>query len=458
MAFFIKICYTVNDYIQRGEHMKKMVFMAVLFAGCIFSTVFANAQTVKVGLEKYFKNSQSVSINDNLIKISVGNGEKNAIGLGKSYVIKPISKNYYSIGKYYKTYNLAEKQLTQYIGNSCIPVLTDKGWTIYITTDSKISKNGMTKIATGSNAVVLSVNGYNKFIVDGSASARVSTDNGIVDLTKSKYRGEIAMYVNNSTITPIDFLDIDQYLYGVVPSEMPSGWSIEALKAQAVAARTYVVSAVNKNGEGKHGVYDICDTVHCQAYNGINSESQSAITAVQATAGKCIYNNGSLIEALYFSSDGGATLSSEDVWSTPLSYLVGKKDIYETDCKKWERVFTYTDLTNIAYKKGYGVGNVTDLVAGYNDNGIVNSLTFKGSSGSKTVTKEEIRTAFNASADGSLSSRNFTITVGSDGVTITGKGYGHSCGMSQYGAKAMAEAGKNYIDILKFYYTGVEIK
>lgn len=433
--------------------MKKMLFVATLFAGCIFSTVFANAQTVKVGLERYFKNSPSISIGDSLIKISVGNGTKNAIGLGKSYVIKPISKNYYSIGKYYKTYNLAEKQLTQYIGNSCIPVLTDKGWTIYITTDSKISKNGMTKIATGANAVVLSVNGYNKFIVDGSASARVTTDNGIVDLKKTKYRGEIAMYVNNSTITPIDFIDSEQYLYGVVPSEMPASWPVEALKAQSVAARTYIISSI-----GKHGVYDICDSVHCQTYNGINSEYQNSTEAVQATAGKCIYSNGSLIEAFYFSSDGGATLSSEDVWGTPLSYLVGKKDIYEKDCKKWERVFTYTDLTNIAYKKGYGVGNVTALVAGYDDNGIVTSLTFKGSSGSKTVIKEEVRTAFNVSADGSLSSRNFTVTNGSNGVTVTGKGYGHNCGMSQYGAKAMAEAGKNYIDILKFYYTGVEIK
>ena len=77
--------------------MKKLVFTAVLFAGCIFSTVFANAQTVKVGLERYFKNSPSISISDSLIKVSIGNGAKNAIGLGKSYVMKPISKSYYSI-------------------------------------------------------------------------------------------------------------------------------------------------------------------------------------------------------------------------------------------------------------------------------------------------------------------------------------------------------------------------
>lgn len=433
--------------------MKKLVFTAVLFAGCIFSTVFANAQTVKVGLERYFKNSPSISISDSLIKVSIGNGAKNAIGLGKSYVMKPISKSYYSIGKYYKTYNLAEKQLVHYIGNSCIPVFTDNGWTIYITTDSKISKNGMTKVATGANAVVLSVNGYNKFIVDGSASARVSTNNDVVNLTKSKYRGEIAMYVNNSTITPINFVDMEQYLYSVVPSEMPGSWSVEALKAQSVAARTYTTNSL-----GKHGVYDLCDTVHCQSYNGINNEYPNSTTAVQGTAGKRLYSNNKLIDAVYFSSDGGATLSSEDVWNNALPYLVGKKDNYEKDCKKWERIFTYTDLTNIASKKGYGVGTVSDLVAGYNENGVVTSLTFKGNAGSKTVTKEEIRSAFNVSADGSLSSRNFTVTKVANGVTLTGKGYGHSCGMSQYGAKAMAEAGKNYIDILKFYYTGVEVK
>lgn len=85
------------------------------------------------------------------------------LDLAKAMVMKPISKSYYSMAKYYKTYNLCRKAVGHYIGNSCIPVLTDNGWTIYITTDSKISKNGMTKVTTGANAVVLSVNGYNKF-------------------------------------------------------------------------------------------------------------------------------------------------------------------------------------------------------------------------------------------------------------------------------------------------------
>lgn len=433
--------------------MKKLIFTALVFTGCLFSTVFAQGQTVKIGLERYFKNSPSITISDSLIKVSVGNGTKNAIGLGKSYVVKPIAKSYYGISKTFKTYNQAEKYMTKYTGSSCIPVLNDEGWTIYITTDSKIDFSDMKKISTGGNAVVFSVNGRNKFIVDADASARVSTANDTVNLAKAKYRGEIAMYRNGSAITPIDMVDMDQYLYGVVTSEMPSSWHLEALKAQTVAARTYTKSAL-----GKHGAYDLCDTVHCQAYNGLNNETQSGISAVKATAGKCIYSGGKLIDAVYFSSSGGYTLNSEDVWSNALPYLKAVKDVYEKDCKKWARTFTYTDLTNIAAKKSYGVGTVTDLTVGYNNNGIAESLTFTGTSGSKTVTKEEIRTAFNASDDGSLSSRNFTLEKTSTGVTLTGKGYGHSCGMSQYGAKGMAEAGKNYIEILKFYYKGVEIK
>ena len=136
--------------------MKKLVFTAVLFAGCIFSTVFANAQTVKVGLEKYFKNSPSISISDSLIKVSIGNGEKNAIGLGKSYVMKPISKSYYSIGKYYKTYNLAEKQLVHYIGNSRIPVLTDNGWTIYTDDDEPSAQWEIMVLVTDTGYEVMS--------------------------------------------------------------------------------------------------------------------------------------------------------------------------------------------------------------------------------------------------------------------------------------------------------------
>ena len=184
------------------------------------------------------KNSPSISISDSLIKFLLEMEQKMLLDLVKVMLWNQYPKVTILLANTIKLNNLAEKQLVHYIGNSCIPVLTDNGWTIYITTDSKISKNGMTKVATGANAVVLSVNGYNKFIVDGSASARVSTNNDVVNLTKSKYRGEIAMYVNNSTITPINFVDMEQYLYSVVPSEMPGSWSVEALKAQSVAART----------------------------------------------------------------------------------------------------------------------------------------------------------------------------------------------------------------------------
>lgn len=186
----------------------------------------------------------------------------------------------------------------------------------------------MTKVTTGANAVVLSVNGYNKFIVDGSASARVSTNNDVVNLTKSKYRGEIAMYVNNSTITPINFVDMEQYLYSVVPSEMPGSWSVEALKAQSVAARTYTTSSL-----GKHGVYDLCDTVHCQSYNGINNEYPNSTTAVQGTAGKRLYSNNKLIDAVYFLLTVVQRFLLKMYGITPLPYLVGKKDNYEKDCK-----------------------------------------------------------------------------------------------------------------------------
>ena len=124
------------------------------------------------------------------------------------------------------------------------------------------------------------------------------------------------------------------------------------------------------------------------------------------------------------------------------------------------------------------IGNVIKVEAEYNKNGIVTGLTFRGSKGQKMLTKDEIRTAFSATSGGSLFSRNFTVasgaettaaansenasaetTTGTAGVvTFTGKGNGHSVGMSQYGAKGMAEAGYTFEDILKFYYTGVEIK
>lgn len=493
--------------------MKKgLLFIFVLFI-CSAFPYMANADdnTVRIGLEKYFKGAASITVNNNDINI-IADGKSYDADSNDPYTIKIISKDYYCVKDYFDTYNDAFNKSSEFVGYNCIPALTDKGWSIYIAADKKPALQ-VDPVKTGSSAVVFSAGGVNKFIADCSEPVQISSDSGIVDLVQCKYRDNIELNINNGAITAVNVIDKEHYLYGVINSEMPSSWHLEAQKAQAVAARTYIAATGNK-----HGIYDLCDNTNCQDYNGIEKESDIGRHAVDETAGVEIYYNDEPISALYFSSDGGATQNSEDVWLSEVPYLRGITDEYEKECREWTRTFTYSELTNICSAKGFNIGAVSRVTAEYNDKGICLSLTFYGSKGSKTVSKEDVKTVFALSTEGSLISRNFKIE-GSDGlkaptvyiigkndntsaslndtvaensvgetkkiqssavvsssggnttnlsaqaqsgsknsITINGRGFGHGVGMSQYGAKGMAEAGYKYDEILKYYYKDVEIK
>lgn len=465
------------------KKLKCLIITTFVAVGCYFATVNAYADTIRIGLENNFKNVSSITVNDSVMGVGIGDGEKYSIA--GTYTIKPVTGNYYIIGEYFDTYAEANAKLPAYTGYNCVVALTDKGWTIYVRTDGK--KLNKTTVNTGDYCVGFAYEGKYKFIVDGSSPARVNAYDGIIGVGDNYYRDDIEIYREGSTLTAINVVDEEKYLYGVINSEMPSSWSIEAQKAQAVAARTYM-----ERCKGKHDTYDLCDGVHCQAYNGTQYETEAGITAVNETKGLCIYYDGSLIEAVYFASDGGATIDGAEAWGYETPYLKGKSDIYEKEYKEWTREFTYSELTDMCNTKGYNIGNVIKVEAEYNDNGIVSGLTFRGSKGMITLEKDEIRTVFSATSGGSLYSRNFTVTSGADKntaeysiynedsgentevssdeaqivttggtagvVTLTGKGNGHGVGMSQYGAKGMAEEGYTFEDILKFYYTDVEIK
>lgn len=491
------------------KKIKCLIITAFAAAACWLTAVNAYAGTIRVGLEKNFKNVESVTINDSVMGVGIGSGKK--YNISGTYTVKPVGGQYYNIGEYFDTYEEVYAKLPAYTGYNCVAALTDKGWTIYVRTDGK--KLNKTIISTGSYCVGFAYEGKYKFIVDGSSPARVNASDGIIGVGENFYRDDIEIYRQGSTLTAVNVIDEEKYLYGVINSEMPSSWSSEAQKAQAVAARTYM-----ERSKGKHDIYDLCDGVHCQDYNGTKNETEAGIQAVNETEGLCIYYNDALIEAVYFASDGGATIDGAEAWGTETPYLKGKVDTYEKEYKEWTREFTYSELTDIFAAKGYDVGNVVKLEVKYNANGIATELTIRGSKGQKVLTKEEIRTAFSTSSGGSLNSRNFVLlngeeasgssvyalgsngntnTVGSNAavqssgktglvagsiiaesskgtstittastavtgkagvVTIAGKGNGHSVGMSQYGAKGMAEDGYKFDDILKFYYTDVEIK
>lgn len=340
-----------------------------------------------------------------------------------------------------------------------------------------------------------------------------------------KYNGGFE-YVrpDGGNLRVINVVDLEDYVKGVVPYEMNGDWPLAALEAQAVCARTFACRNT------KHASYDfdVCGAICCQVYNGVNTATDRSNEAVDNTEGVCIWYDGELIEAVYHSSDGGATEDAKNVWGGDVPYLQGKKDPYESliSIPNYSYTVTYTpaELTWVLQNSGYTIGTVADVyVAERTALGNVSKVVFTDTSGKTlTVTGQACSNAFYSTTYGkNVRSLNFTIGGGSgetsdsgfcvnsasnwidslsgaavitaggqqtklpgsgwcavtdsgtvaleaasggissgsgDLFVITGTGNGHHVGMSQYGAKAMAENGYSYEDILSFYYTDVTIE
>lgn len=248
--------------------------------------------------------------------------------------------------------------------------------------------------------------------------------------------------------------DMEAYLVGVVLAEMPASFEPEALKAQAVAARTYT-RKVSQTG-GKHGDGSVCtQSSCCQAYlspeaylekGGKEADLEKVRQAVRDTAGECIYYEGKLIEATYFSSSGGRTEDAVAVWGTDYPYLrsVESPEVAENG--------SAVTMSSEELAKRLGLETSEPVSAWFQE------TTYTSGGGvatmvicDKTYTGTELRSLLG------LRSTVFTISVEGDAVTITTKGYGHRVGMSQYGADAMAVAGSTYREILAHYYPGTEV-
>ena len=325
------------------------------------------------------------------------------------------------------------------------------------------------------------------------------------------YGGFEYQRASGGLISVINVVDMEDYVKCVIPWEMSSDWPVEALKAQAVCARTYAVCQTKHRAQG----FDICATTHCQVYQGTAASGANSDAAVDQTAGEFLYYSGRLVqEAVYYSSNGGASEDSLNVWGNDVGYLKGKIDPYEGKIASiipkynWSTTFTASELTTLLNNRGYGIGTVKNAyVSAYTDTGNVYSVTFTGTSGSKTVSREACRTLLNlrsqrftigggsenaysvndtgesvalsaASAvdssgkSSALSGNVYVITSsgtsqlvqrtttlsGSGSFVISGSGYGHNVGMSQWGAYSMANLGYSYRDILQFYYTDVSIR
>lgn len=491
---------------------KFVVLILTIFAVSLTAVnIYASEDTIRVGLEQKFKNVSTINFGDTTIEISDDDNKYYTITSVAGFVCKPVSGTYMDCGESFSTYNKA----ISYAGSSkysATPALVEGKWRVYIygfeanQIEDILDEDDFSIVSLSPKAVSFSVNGITTAVINSDKAYAKNTED-ITTIGGVKYRGTIELAVNNSLITAINVINVEDYLLSVVPSEMPSSWNEEALKAQAIAARNYAY----KN-KGKHDSYDLCDNTDCQQYNGYSAEKDTTTTAVEQTEGELAYYEGELIDTMYFSSSGGHTISSKYAWGTGVPYLVGVSEINEVGAKEWERTFTFDELTALCNKKGFNIGSVTNVyISETVDGGNVNKLTFEGSLGTKVIENDVVRTFFSGSSGGSLNSRNFVIsnsttttskndvvyavskegvqkldsttvyavgkggevvttkvsglvstttkaTVSGTAVTLVGKGWGHGIGMSQYGAKGMADKGYSYKQILKHYYTGIDIK
>lgn len=243
-------------------------------------------------------------------------------------------------------------------------------------------------------------------------------------------------------------LSMDEYLQGVIPSEMPVSFELEALKAQAVAARTYVV---------QRG-YEVDDTVQTQVYYDIDQQKEiwgssydtyadKVKQAVSETKDEIMTYEGEVISAVFFSSSCGKTANADEYWENEVPYLQSVDSSWDKEEDDYEQTVEFSE-EEFAEKLGFE-NEVSQIEEpSYYESGYVKSIEIDGIVFSGREVRELLE----------LRSSCFSIEKKDTTYYVTTKGYGHGIGMSQYGAQAMAESGKTYDEILKHYYQGIEIE
>jgi stage II sporulation protein D len=306
---------------------------------------------------------------------------------------------------------------------------------------------GVGQIPNG-RAVTIEANGNSLKLANwqGQAFWVEPSEGGYIFIDDTWYRGRVLLVPQAGGITAINWVDLEEYLYSVLGSEMPTSWPQEALKAQAVAARSY---ALYKREKSQNDLYDVGGSTAHQVYKGLASEAPSTQAAVNSTRGQVLIYGNHVIEAVFHSSSGGATENVEDVWQSPLPYLRSVQD-YDQDAP----VFHWTETFSMSQfqQRVTGIGRLQSAVAERTTpRGRVVSIRLQGSQGTRVLTGNEMRQALG------LRSTLFTISIAGDSVQVTGRGYGHGIGMSQWGARGLAMQGYSYQQILAHYYQGTAL-
>ncbi|GAB4236352.1 MAG: SpoIID/LytB domain-containing protein [Stanieria sp.] len=268
-----------------------------------------------------------------------------------------------------------------------------------------------------------------------------SQKDGLVWIGDRWYRGRTHLVRQGDTLTAINYVDLEDYLYSVVGAEAVATWPLEALKAQAVAARSY---ALYKSSTERSSLYDLDTTIGTQVYKGLDTEYTTTHQAVNGTAGQVMTYNGKVILAAFHSSSGGHTENVEDVWTSPLPYLRAVVDYdQQSPVFQWDKVVSAQEMNTLIG----GVGTIKTMVPEETTPyGRVVNMKVIGDRGTTVVSGAELRKVLD------LRSTLFRVTGDGNSFRIYGRGFGHGLGLSQWGAYYLAKQGIKYAQILSHYY------
>jgi stage II sporulation protein D len=277
---------------------------------------------------------------------------------------------------------------------------------------------------------------------------KIGSMKGDLTVMGSRYGGAVDIWKGENGLYIINELPLEEYVKGVVAEEMKADWDMEALKAQAVISRTYAIYQKSLNC---NSLYHVVSSVLDQAYKGQNSDVRVSY-AVSETRGEILTYNGKPIEAFYHSTSCGTTESAEDVFGKSYPYLKPvKSNCGMSPYSSWTRIIKFEEIEealNLRRVSGVSIKSFTSTKR-------VRQLNIKTASGTIAIGATYLRKALGWKR---LPSTNFTLYSGRDSVQFEGSDYGHGVGLCQWGALEMALEGKDYREILSYFYPGTSIE
>lgn len=424
----VRVWDKVKEYLKRNVVDKKDAVVTIVINGTLIGTValstfITNAPEVSVqNVASSIKSSANIPIASVL-------EQKTLTAVDEEVVIKQnVNTN-----KVSSTTSNSSKKPSNSVNSSSST--TNKVQTTNPTTNNNTSSN------TGSTTNSNTNNTTNTTASENKADVKKEDEN--------KSDNNIYIKLNNNGV--VTTIELEEYIVGVVAAEMPASFNIEALKAQAVAARTYTMK---KASSGKTLVNSTSDQVYNTVQQMKSKWGSSFSTyynkiksAVSATKGLVIKYNGKYIDALYCSMTNGKTEQPEYVWTYSYPYLKCVSSSWDKNVKGFETTKNF-EYSSVSSALGQTITKDTVIeVLGYTVSGRIDKIKI----GDKTYTGVQVRTKLG------LRSTDFTIVLNDSNISITTRGYGHGVGLSQYGANEMAKQGYTYDKILHHYYTGVEI-